>query len=121
MKWLASILGKTPRGAASDAPLTQDAARVESRFNQRFHTGCRFQISWRDRRGRTKSKSVKVVDMSGDGALIRCGVPFDPGSILYLRTHDLGLTGSAYVRRCEPLLFSYEIGLEFAGNLAPRI
>jgi hypothetical protein len=39
----------------------------------------------------------------------------------YSHSHDLGLTGSAYVRRCELLLFTYQIGLEFAGNLAPRI
>jgi hypothetical protein len=29
--------------------------------------------------------------------------------------------GSAYVRRCELLLFTYQIGLEFTGNLSPRI
>jgi hypothetical protein len=121
MKWLRSILGSSSRGAAAEAPLTQDAARVENRFNQRFRTGCRFKVFWRDKRGRTKSKSVKVVDMTGDGALIQCGVAFDLGSILHLRTRELGLTGSAYVRRCEPLLFTYEIGLEFTGNLAPRI
>jgi hypothetical protein len=58
--------------------------------------------------------------MSGDGALIKCNVPFDPGSILMIETRDLGLRGSAYVRRCEPMLFTYYIGLEFAGNLVPR-
>ena len=121
MKWLRSILGSSPRGAASEAPLTHDAARVENRFNMRFQTGCRFRISWRDKRGRTKSKNVKVLDMSGDGALIQCGVHFHPGSIIYLQTRELGLMGSAYVRRCEPMLFTYEIGLEFAGNLSPRI
>lgn len=120
MKWLLSILGSSPRGAA-EAPLTQDAARMEHRFNQRFQTGCRFTISWRNKRGKTQSKRVKVLDMSGDGARIRCGVPLDPGSIVHLRTRELGLTGSAYVRRCEWMLFNYEIGLEFAGNLAPRI
>ena len=50
--------------------LNHDAARVENRFNMRFQTGCRFRISWRDKRGKTKSKNVKVLDMSGDGALI---------------------------------------------------
>jgi len=121
MNWLRSILGSSPRGAAPQAPPTDDAARVENRFNQRFPTGCRFRISWRDKRGRTQSKSVKVLDMTGDGAKIQCGVPFDPGSILYLQTRELGLTGSAYVRRCDALLFTYEIGLEFTGNLSPRI
>ena len=121
MNWLRSILGSSPRGAAHEAPLTQDAARVENRFNQRFPTGCRFRISWRDKRGKTQSKNVKVLDMTGDGARIQCSVPFRSGSILHLQTRDLGLMGSAYVRRCEPMLFTYEIGLEFAGNLAPRI
>jgi len=121
MKRLRSILGLSPRGAAPEAPLTHGASREENRFNQRFQTGCRFQISWRDKHGKSRSKSVKVLDMSGDGALIKCGVPFHPGSIICLQTHDLGLMGSAYVRRCEPLLFTYQIGLEFTGNLAPRI
>jgi hypothetical protein len=121
MTWLRSLLGSSPRGAAPEAPLTQDAARAENRFNTRFQTGCRFLISWRDKRGKTRTKSVKVLDMTGDGALIQCGVPFDPGSIIYLQTRDLGLMGSAYVRRCELLLFTYQIGLEFAGNLSPRI
>lgn len=121
MKWLLSILGSSPRGTAPEAPLTHDAARVENRFNKRFQTGCRFQISWRDKRGKTKSKSVKILDMTGDGARIQCAVPFDPGSIVHLQTRELGLMGSAYVRRCELLLFTYEIGLEFAGNLSPRI
>jgi len=121
MTWLRSLLGSSPRGAAPEAPLTQDAARAENRFNTRFQTRCRFLISWRDKRGKTRTKSVKVLDMTGDGALIQCGVPFDPGSIIYLQTRDLGLMGSAYVRRCELLLFTYQIGLEFAGNLAPRI
>jgi len=119
MNWLRSILG--PRGEAPAAPLTHGARREENRFNKRFQTGCRFRISWRDQHGQSRSKSVKVLDMSGDGALIKCGVPFDLGSIICLQTHDLGLMGSAYVRRCDPTLFTYEIGLEFTGNLAPRI
>lgn len=121
MTWLRSILGSSPRGAAPEAPLTHDAARAENRFNKRFPTGCRFRISWRDQHGKTKSKSVKVLDMTGDGALIQCSVPFEPGSILHLQTRELGLMGSAYVRRCELLLFTYQIGLEFAGNLSARI
>ena len=121
MKWLSSILGPSPRGAAPEAPLTHGARRAENRFNQRFHTGCRFQITWRDKRGKSRSKNVKVIDMSGDGALIKCGVPFYPGSIIHLQTHELGLMGSAYVRRCDPLLFTYQIGLEFTGILSPRI
>jgi hypothetical protein len=121
MTWLRSILGSSPRGAAPEAPLTQDAARAENRFNKRFPTGCRFRISWRDQHGKTKSKSVKVLDMTGDGALIQCSVPFEPGSIIHLQTRELGLMGSAYVRRCELLLFTYQIGLEFAGSLSARI
>jgi PilZ domain len=121
MKWLRSILGGSPRGAAPEAPLTQGAGRSENRFNQRFRTGCRFRISWRDKRGKSRHKNVKVLDMSGDGALVKCAVPFNPGTILHLETRDLGLTGSAYVRRCEPLLLTYQIGLEFTGNLSPRV
>jgi len=121
MNWLRSILGLSPRGAASEAPLTHDAARAENRFYKRFRTGCRFQICWRDELGKSQSKSVKVLDMSGDGALIQSAVPLDPGCIIHLQTRDLGLMGSAYVRRCKPLLFSYQVGLEFTGNLSARI
>ena len=59
--------------------------------------------------------------MSGDGALIECEVPFNPGSIIILETRELGLMGSAYVRHCKPLVFTNQIGLEFTGSLAPRI
>jgi hypothetical protein len=121
MMWLRSLLGSSPRGAAPEAPLTQDAARAENRFNKRFRTSCRFRICWRDHRGKTQSKSVKVLDMSGDGALIECMVPFDSGSIIHFQTRDLGLMGSAYVRTCKSRFFSYRVGLEFAGNLSQRI
>ena len=121
MKRLRSILGLSPRGAVPEAPLTHGAGREENRFNKRFRTGCRFQISWRDERGKNRTKNVKVLDMSGDGALIECEVSFAPGSILVLKTQDLGLMGSAYVRHVKPLLFTNQIGLEFTGNLAPRI
>ena len=121
MTWLRSILGSSPRSAASEAPLTQDAASAENRFYRRFRTGCRFEICWRDHRGKTQSKNVKVLDMSGDGALIQSSVPLDPGSLLHLQTRELGLMGSAYVRRCDLVLFAYRIGLEFTGNLSQRI
>jgi len=52
--------------------------------------------------------------------MIQCGVPIDPGSFVYLRTPELGMTGSAYVRRCDALLFSYRIGLQFAAPFAAR-
>ena len=58
--------------------------------------------------------------MSGDGAMILCNVPFETGSILRVETRELGLMGGARVRYCEPLLFTYRIGLQFSGNLAPR-
>ena len=121
MRWLRSILGSSPRGAAPEAPLTQDAARAENRYYRRFPTACRFQICWRDELGKTQSKNVKVLDMSGDGALIESTIPIDPGSIIHFQTRDLGLMGSAYVRRCKSLIFSYQVGLEFTGNLSQRI
>ena len=121
MNWLRSILGLSSRGAASEAPLTHDAARAENRFYKRFRTGCRFQICWRDELGKSQSKNVKVLDMSGDGALIESLVPFDTGSVIHFQTRDLGLMGTAYVRRCKSLIFSYQVGLEFTGNLSQRI
>jgi hypothetical protein len=77
-------------------------------------------MSWQDKRGHTRRKRVRIVDMSGTGALVECGTPIPPGSFVYLQTPDLAMMGSAYVRRCEPQLFSYQIGLQFAAPLTHR-
>src|SRR5260370_17417956 len=97
MTWLRSLLGSSPRGAAPEAPLTQDAARAENRFNTRFQTGCRFLISWRDKRGKTRTKNVKALDMTGDVALFKCGGPFYPGSLLFLQAPPLPFISRAFL------------------------
>jgi hypothetical protein len=43
-----------------------------------------------------------------------------PGSFVFVKTEELGMLGSAYVRRCDPLLFTYQIGLQFASPLSLR-
>jgi hypothetical protein len=119
MNWFSSLLGKSPRGAASPGSRGK-AGRAENRCDGRIRTCRKLRISWQDHRGKIRRKMVRVVDMSGSGVMIRCGVPIDPGSFVYLRTPELGMTGSAYVRRCDALLFSYRIGLQFAAPLAAR-
>jgi hypothetical protein len=120
MNWLRSILGTSPRGTALEAPLPDSAGRAENRYCDRFPTGCKVRITWQDRRGRTKRRNARVVDMNANGALIECGMSLEPGAYVYIQTPELGLMGSAYVRRCEATLFTYQIGLQFAGALMTR-
>lgn len=102
MSWLHSLRGLFSSAGASD-----------NRYDGRIRTHRKFRISWQDRRGKTRRKLVRVVDMSGSGALIECGVPLEPGSLVGIRTLEMGMTATACVRRCEPLLFTYQIGLQF--------
>ena len=120
MNLLLSILGLSPRGTASEAPLTTDAGRAENRYYDRPPSGFRIKISWQDHRGKHKWARARVVDMNGTGALVKCGVSLLPGSFVYIQTPGLGLMGGAYVRRCEPLLLSYRVGLQFAAPLMTR-
>lgn len=119
MNWFSSLFGMSPRGAASPGSRAK-AGREENRYDGRIQTCRKLRISWQDHRGKIRRKMVRVVDMSGSGVMIQCGVAIDPGSFVYLRTPELGMTGSAYVRRCDALLFSYRIGLQFAAPLAAR-
>ena len=120
MSWVRSILGLSPRGTVSEAPLTNGASRAENRYYDRPRTGLRIKISWQDDRGKHRWARARVVDMSGTGAQVKCSAPLPPGSFVYVQTPGLGLMGGAYVRRCEPLLLSYRVGLQFAAPLMTR-
>ncbi len=117
MSWFKSLLGMSSRGSASQTDSTGDAGRGDNRYDGRFRAICKLRISWQDHKGRNRNKRVRVVDMSGTGVLVKCGVPIDPGSFVYIKTQELGMVGSGYVRRCDPLLFTYHIGLQFSSPL----
>jgi len=101
MNWLCSILGRS-------------SAKTENRYCVRFPTIGKIRISWQDRRGKTRRKRASIVNMSGTGALIKCGAFIPPGSFVYIQSRELGIRGGAYVRHCEPRLVTYQIGLQFA-------
>jgi hypothetical protein len=119
MNWLRSVLGHSSRDTASPG-LAGEASHADSRCYDRLRSGLRFRISWQDHRGKTRSKRARVVDMNGTGALIQCASPIPTGSFVYVQTQEIGMMGSAYVRRCEQLLFHYQIGLQFAAPLTHR-
>lgn len=120
MSWLRSLLVHSSQETASPSA-TGEAEPADNRYYPRFRSGnMRFRLSWQDQRGKTKHKRAKVVDMNGTGALVECGMPIPAGSFVYVQTPDLGMMGSAYVRRCEAQLFSYQIGLQFAAPLTHR-
>lgn len=106
MNWLRSLLG-----------LGEEAER---RYYLRSRTCSKLRIEWRDRHGRTRRRRVRVLNMSGDGASIKCFTRLDPGLEVYVRMPELGLMGSARVRHCDPLLFAYHIGLQFGAPLGAR-
>lgn len=121
MSWLRSLLVHSSQGAASPGTTGEAGPVADHRYYQRINSGnLRFRLSWQDQRGKTKRKTAKVVDMNGTGALVECGMEIPPGSFVYVQNPDLGMMGSAYVRRCEPQLFSYQIGLQFAAPLTHR-
>ncbi len=119
MNWLRSILGHSSRDTAS-SDLAGEASHADSRCYDRLRSGLRFRISWQDHLGKTRSKRARVVDMNCTGALIQCGWPIPTGAFVFVQTEEIGIMGSAYVRRCEPLLFHYQIGLQFAAPLTYR-
>ena len=80
----------------------------------------RFRLSWQDMGGKTKRQGVRVVDMNGTSALVASRTPIPTGSFVYIQESNLGMMGSAHVRRCEKQLFSYQIGLQFAAPLTYR-
>jgi hypothetical protein len=121
MSWLRSLLGHSSQGTASPVTTGEAGPTAENRYYQRINNSTlRFRLSWKDQRGRTKRKNAKVVDMNRTGALVECGMEIPLGSFVYVQNPDLGMMGSAYVRRCEPQLFSYQIGLQFAAPLTYR-
>src|SRR5258708_20755237 len=80
MNWFTSLLGKSARGAAPEKDSTGGAARADNRYDGRFRAICKLRITWQDQKGRNWRKRVRVLDMSGTGVLVKCGVPIDPGS-----------------------------------------
>jgi len=121
MSWLRSLLGHSSQGTASPGATGEAGSVADNRYHQRISSGnLRFRLSWQDKRGKTKRKNAKVVDMNGTGALVECGMAIPLGSFVYVQNPDLGMMGSAYVRRCEAQLFSYQIGLQFAAPLTHR-
>jgi len=121
MSWLRSLLGHSSQGTASPGATGEAGYPADHRFHQRINSGnLHFRLSWQDKRGKTKRRNAKVMDMNGTGALVECGMAIPPGSFVYLQNPEMGMMGSAYVRRCEPQLFSYQIGLQFAAPLTHR-
>jgi hypothetical protein len=120
MNWLRSLLGHSSQGAASPST-TGEAGPADNRYYHRLRSGSmRFRLSWQDQGGKTLRKGVRVVDMNGTSALVASRIPIPPGSFVYIQEPNLGMMGSAYVRRCEEQLFSYKIGLQFAAPLTHR-
>ncbi len=120
MSWLRSLLGHSSQGTASPGT-TGEAGQADHRYYPRLRSGSmRFRLSWQDKRGKTHRKGVRVLDMNGDGALVASGMPIPPGSFVYIQEPNLGMMGSAHVRRCDAQLFSYQIGLQFAAPLTHR-
>jgi hypothetical protein len=104
MNWLRSILRLS-------------RANVENRYCLRFPTIGKIRISELDHRGKVRRQRARVVNINGTSALVKCSAHIPPGSFVYIQSRELGIMGGAHVRRCEPLLVTYEIGLEFAGPL----
>jgi len=119
MSWLRSFLGLSSRGPASGASV-DGAGHADNRCYDRLPSGFKFRISWRDAGGKNRKATARVVDMNCTGARVRCPVAIDPGVFVYIQTRGIARMGSAYIRRCESLTFSYELGLQFVAPLTVR-
>ena len=100
----------------SGIPFAEDVAAQIKLHGQSFLPGNHVEFM---NDSQIKEKGV-VVRCLTTGVLVKCGVPIDPGSFVFIKTEELGRLGSAYVRRCDPLLFTYQIGLQFASPLSLR-
>lgn len=94
--------------------------KADQRSEFRIRSGCRLTLTWQDHRGRRRSARARVLDMNGTGAHVRTGAAILPGSYVLVQAKELGLSGSALVRRAEADLFTYRLGLQFSGSLTTR-
>ena len=67
--------------------------------------------------GRPSSKRARVVNLSGTAALVKCAAGIPANSFVFIHSRELGSMGVAHVRHCEPLMITYNICLEFPGQL----
>lgn len=91
--------------------------RDDKRSELRIPSACRLTLTWYDYRGRRRSAWARVLDMNGSGAQVRSAALIGIGTYVDLRFKDLRLTGGARVRRSDPDLLTYRLGLQFSGPL----
>ncbi len=93
------------------------AASSENRFHQRLPVKYRFSIYASDTESGQRHLMARGINMSKSGALVETEEPLRVGTLVYIKTRDLALMGSATVRHCTAKGSKFRVGLYFPSPL----
>lgn len=82
----------------------------------RFTLRAKVELHWQDAQGTPKKARGTLVDISDDGARLRCKHRLEPGSVIFVRVHGVNVAASGRVRHCSGSRFARVIGLQFDGT-----
>lgn len=104
---LKSLLLKSP--VRSEAPNCRRAVK-------RFRVDAKVDLHWEDADGSQRHACASLLDISEDGAQVRCQHPIDPGRPVFLRAHGLNFAAAGQVRYCAGSGPKHSLGVHFKGN-----
>ncbi|HKW99191.1 MAG TPA: PilZ domain-containing protein [Bryobacteraceae bacterium] len=95
------------------APPVVQTAPAEQRIHQRLPVNYRFSVYSDASQAGQRSMIARGINMSKSGVLIETSEPIPVGTVVYIRTSELGLMGAATVRHCTPKGSKFRLGLHF--------
>jgi len=88
--------------------------QVNMRREQRRKSNAAYTLSWKDHGGFTRSVEAAGVDLSRLGVRVRCSLPIEPGTQVYIQGHDNNFCGHCTARHCSQGPEGYDVGFQFA-------
>ena len=95
--------------------------QANMRREPRRKTNAAYALSWQDNAGITHSSEAMGVDLSDSGLRVRCAVPIDVSTSVYIQGHDGNFCGYGTVRHGSGFRDRYEIGIEFSNEVRDKL
>ena len=102
---------------AEAPPVSAGKTPSEQRIHQRLPVNYKFSIYSDHAQAGYRSVVARGINMSRSGALVEVAEPLGVGTVVYIKTTELGLMGSATVRHCTPKGSKFRVGLYFPSPL----
>jgi PilZ domain-containing protein len=99
--------------ATEPPPIKAAKAASNQRSHERLPVNYRFAVYSGHPQAGQRSMLARGVNMSKSGVLIETTEPIPIGTVVYIRTNELGLMGNATVRHCTLKGSKFRIGLYF--------